>query len=75
MLAQHPQLNLPIEDRTDSTGMASMSQRLSEMRASAVRRALIELYRIETGRLTLVGQGPGKPSLRPTGAEASSSPR
>lgn len=68
MLAQHPQWNLTIEGHTDSTGTASMNQRLSEMRASAVRRALIELYRIESGRLSAVGK-PAASNQTPEGRQ------
>ena len=42
MLAQHAEMKLTIEGHSDSTGTASMNERLSEMRATAVRRALIE---------------------------------
>jgi outer membrane protein OmpA-like peptidoglycan-associated protein len=62
MLAQHAEMKLTIEGPTDSTGTASMNQRLSEMRATAVRTALIELYRIESGRLTAVGRGATQPA-------------
>ena len=62
MLARHAKMNLTLEGPDDCTGTASMTQRLSEMRATAVRAALIEWYRIESGRLTAVGRGASQPA-------------
>ena len=61
MLAQHAEMKLTIEGHTDSTGTASMNHRLAEMRATAVRAALIEWYRVESGRLIAVGRGGTQP--------------
>lgn len=62
MLARHAKVNLTLEGSIDCTGTASMTQRLEEMRATAVRAALIELYRIESGRLSAVGYGASQPA-------------
>ena len=61
MLARHAKLEKTIEGQTDTTNTASMNQRLAKMRATAVRAALIELYRMESGRLTVIGR-PGSSS-------------
>lgn len=46
-----------IAGHTDAAGSSGYNQRLSERRATAVRRYLIETYGIEAGRLRAVGYG------------------
>jgi len=61
MLAQHPDLKLTIEGHTDNTGTAAGNQALSERRAAAVRQYLIDMFRIDAGRLNSAGFGATRP--------------
>jgi len=56
----HPGLNLDIEGHTDSTGGESLNQKLSDQRANAVRKYLIEQGLPETS-LIAVGFGSSMP--------------
>jgi OmpA-OmpF porin, OOP family len=60
MLKDNPTLNIIIEGHTDSTGDAEGNQRLSEMRATAVKNAVVKSG-IETSRLNAIGYGRTKP--------------
>jgi outer membrane protein OmpA-like peptidoglycan-associated protein len=55
-LAEHPGKRVRIEGHTDSTGNRNANQVLSQRRAEAVRRALIE-EGIDPGRLEAIGMG------------------
>jgi OmpA-OmpF porin, OOP family len=61
MLAQHPDLRLRIEGHTDSVGDAAANQALSERRADAVRRYLLNAHRIDGVRLEAHGFGQTQP--------------
>ena len=61
MLTEHADLKLVIEGHTDNVGAAAANQALSEKRAAAVRRALIETYGVAADRLTTKGFGATKP--------------
>ncbi len=60
VLADYPKIQVRIEGHTDSQGGASTNQRLSERRASSVRKYLIS-QGVEEGRLTAKGFGEDKP--------------
>jgi outer membrane protein OmpA-like peptidoglycan-associated protein len=60
-LMRKEQWKLRVEGHTDSIGSERDNQELSERRADAVRRELIEHYGIDAGRLTAVGFGESKP--------------
>jgi OOP family OmpA-OmpF porin len=61
MLTDHADLKLVIEGHTDNVGAAAANQALSEKRAAAVRRALVETYGVAADRLTTKGFGATKP--------------
>jgi len=60
VLADYPKIEVRIEGHTDSQGGASTNQRLSERRASSVRKYLIS-QGVAEGRLTSKGYGEDKP--------------
>jgi OmpA-OmpF porin, OOP family len=62
MLKEHADLKLTIEGHTDNVGAAASNQTLSEKRADAVRRALIQKYGADEGRLSAKGFGATKPA-------------
>jgi OOP family OmpA-OmpF porin len=57
----HPNLNATIEGHTDSMGTAQYNLKLSEKRAEAVKKILIEQENIDPERITTVGYGLTKP--------------
>jgi OmpA-OmpF porin, OOP family len=61
MLRQHPELRIAIEGHTDSDGEAAFNQQLSERRAAAVKRYLVESYEIDGSRLESAGFGESRP--------------
>jgi outer membrane protein OmpA-like peptidoglycan-associated protein len=60
-LEDHPQFGIVIEGHTDSTGEEAYNQELSERRARAVVRYLVE-HGVEQGRLQSVGKGEAEPA-------------
>ena len=61
MLKEHADLKLVIEGHTDNVGSASANQQLSEKRAAAVKKFIVDSYGIEQARLTSKGLGATKP--------------
>jgi outer membrane protein OmpA-like peptidoglycan-associated protein len=57
LLVSDKGLNLEINGYTDTTGPATYNQQLSEKRAMAVGRYLIESMNVSGSRLTLAGRG------------------
>ncbi len=57
LLRDHPDWRVTIEGHTDGIGTDASNQDLSERRAAAVRKALIDRFGVEDGRLTSVGYG------------------
>ncbi|MGH7509799.1 MAG: OmpA family protein [Gemmatimonadales bacterium] len=62
MLKEHADLKLAIEGHTDNVGSAPANQTLSEKRAAAVRKYLIDTYEIDAARLEAKGLGQTKPA-------------
>lgn len=60
-MAEYPQTNVEVGGHTDNVGSASVNRRLSQARADAVRKTLIDKFGIDAGRVTAVGYGPDKP--------------
>jgi outer membrane protein OmpA-like peptidoglycan-associated protein len=62
MLKEHPELKLVIEGHTDDVGAAASNQSLSEKRAQAVRKYLVDTYGVDASRLQAKGFGASKPT-------------
>lgn len=60
VLAQYPDNRISVEGHTDSVGRELANQRLSEMRAEAVRAALIA-ERVDPARIDMAGYGQSQP--------------
>ncbi len=60
ILNQYPNSKFTVEGHTDSTGSASLNQKLSESRANAVKDFLVEKG-IDASRLSAIGYGKDKP--------------
>lgn len=61
LLRGHPDWTVSIEGHTDSIGSDAANLKLSEARADAVRRNLIDRQGVATGRLKAVGHGETRP--------------
>jgi peptidoglycan-associated lipoprotein len=66
ILARNPSLILTLTGHADARGPADYNQRLSERRAAAVQRFLLELG-ISSERLTVQGRGEKEPAVQGTG--------
>ena len=66
ILARNPALTLTLTGHADARGAADYNQRLSERRAAAVQRFLVELG-IEAERLTSQGRGEEAPAIEGSG--------
>jgi OOP family OmpA-OmpF porin len=62
VLKKYPDLKILIEGHTDNVGNAKYNEKLSQQRADAIRKNLVEKYGIETTRLTAKGYGLSKPT-------------
>lgn len=58
---QYPSADLVLEGYTDSTGAASYNQKLSEQRAAAVKKVLVDHYGVDGSRITTTGHGEANP--------------
>ncbi|MCO5725938.1 OmpA family protein [Robiginitalea marina] len=61
VLQQDAGIKLRIEGHTDSDGETAANQKLSEARAEAVKKALIDVYGVDAGRLSTLGKGESEP--------------
>jgi outer membrane protein OmpA-like peptidoglycan-associated protein len=61
MLSDHPDLYLRIEGHTDSRGGETTNPELSQRRAEAVVRFLVDEHAVDAGRLEAVGRGEAEP--------------
>ena len=62
MLRGHPDLRIAIEGHTDSDGEEAYNQDLSQRRAAAVKKFLVETYGIAGGRMETAGFGESRPA-------------
>ena len=69
MLGSHPELRLTIEGHTDNTGGPAANQALSERRAAAVVRHLVDTFHVEPARLVSRGYGDTRPAAPNTTSE------
>jgi OOP family OmpA-OmpF porin len=60
-MKQHPELNVVIEGHTDNVGKAAYNKKLSQRRANAVKKYMVEKGGIDANRLTAKGFGLEKP--------------
>lgn len=61
VLARHPDWTLKVDGHTDSIGGAAFNLGLSNRRAAAVRKALVDRYRVAGNRLVPEGYGLSRP--------------
>jgi OOP family OmpA-OmpF porin len=73
VLKDNPQISVTIEGHTDSIGSESYNQRLSERRAEAVRRYLVERG-VAASRLEIRGYGESQPVASNTTPEGKDNP-
>lgn len=60
-MKEYPQTTVEVGGHTDNTGAASTNRKLSQARADAVRKIMIDKYGVEANRVTAKGYGPDKP--------------
>lgn len=60
-MQQYPSTKTVVEGHTDSVGTDQYNQRLSERRAQAVRRVLVDQYGVASNRVNSVGYGESRP--------------
>lgn len=60
-MQQYPSTRTVVEGHTDSVGTDQYNQRLSERRAQAVRRVLVDQYGVAANRVDSVGYGESRP--------------
>lgn len=58
---EYPNTTVEIAGHTDSSGAAAVNRKLSQARADAVRKALVEKFGVDGARVTAKGYGPDKP--------------
>ncbi|MFD2229391.1 OmpA family protein [Alkalimarinus sediminis] len=68
-MTSYPATKVTIEGHTDSSGEAKYNQYLSEKRAKAIAKILVEDYGIESSRVDAIGYGEEKPIADNTSAE------
>lgn len=61
VMKQHQELNVTIEGHTDSVGKAAYNKKLSQRRADAIKKYMVEKGGIAANRLNAVGFGMEKP--------------
>jgi OmpA-OmpF porin, OOP family len=61
VMKKYPDLNVTIEGHTDNVGKAAYNKKLSQRRAEAVKKYMVEKAGINANRLTAKGFGPDQP--------------
>jgi len=61
MMKKYPEITIQIEGYTDSVGDAKYNEKLSQRRADAIRKYLVEKFGIAGSRLTAIGYGESRP--------------
>ena len=61
VMKQYPDLNVVIEGHTDSVGTAEYNKKLSQERADAVKKYMVEKGGIDANRIKAIGFGEEKP--------------
>ena len=60
-LQRYPEVRIRVEGHSDSQGPAKYNQELSQRRAEAIRKALIDQYKVDASRIEAVGKGESEP--------------
>lgn len=60
-LIDHPQLNLKISGHTDSAGKEESNLKLSQARADAIKKYLVDEFKVDAERVTAIGYGSSRP--------------
>ncbi len=60
-LIDHPGFSLSISGHTDSAGKEEANLRLSQARADAIKKYLIDKFKIDGSRIVAIGYGSSKP--------------
>jgi outer membrane protein OmpA-like peptidoglycan-associated protein len=60
-MIDHPRLKLEISGHTDSDGKEEFNLKLSQARADAIRKYLIDQFKIDEARIIAIGYGSSKP--------------
>lgn len=61
VLKKYPDLKITIEGHTDGVGKLEYNEKLSQLRAEAVKKCLVERFGIDAARLKTKGYGPIRP--------------
>lgn len=61
VMTQYPNTKITITGHTDSIGSEDYNQKLSESRAIAVKRVMVETFKIADSRITAIGKGESAP--------------
>src|SRR5438067_1643538 len=61
LLKKNPSHKIQVAGHTDSTGDAKKNQELSERRAAAVKKVLVEKHGADTARIAVKGSGANQP--------------
>jgi outer membrane protein OmpA-like peptidoglycan-associated protein len=68
-LTKHPETKAEIAGHTDNTGSEKMNTRISQKRADAVKKYLVDTMKVDQTRLTAKGYGPSQPTADNTTPE------
>lgn len=60
-MTKNPTATAVIEGHTDSVGKVAANVKLSQRRADAIKKILVEKYKVDKNRISSVGYGPKKP--------------
>ena len=66
---KYPETKAEIAGHTDNTGSEKMNNRISQKRADAVKKYLVDTMKVDQARLTAKGYGPSQPSAENTTPE------
>jgi OmpA-OmpF porin, OOP family len=61
IMKQYPDAQVSIEGHTDNVGSIARNEKLSQNRAEAVKKYIVDKFGIDASRLSAKGYGPGKP--------------